>query len=343
MLAEEKLPERDGEVRGKSAILQLERDILQFISPTIRSIIKKIELKKLETLEEIRLRADKPLMIHSGGSEWFVSQGGQLLTNRTGSFVVCQQEVIKSLELMCENSVYAYQEEIRNAFLTLRGGHRVGISGRAVLDGASMKFIKDVSSLNIRMSRQVKGCASKIIKYLISENREIYNTLIISPPQCGKTTLLRDISRLLGDGIDSLHFKGIKVGIIDERSEIAACYKGVPQNDIGCRSDVLDGCPKQVGMSMLLRSMSPEVIITDEIGNQGDYDAVMKVLNAGVKLITSAHGYNISEMKSREEVIRLIEKKIFERYVVLDNTKGPGNVKEIVDGQRMEVIYSDAS
>lgn len=327
----------------KEDLLHFERDILQYISPSIRNILKMIDITKLDSLEEIRLRAGKPLMIHTMGEEWFVGQGGQLSADGASCVFVSQEEIIKSLELMCENSLYAYQEEIKNGFLTLRGGHRVGIAGRAVLDGAQLKFIKDVSSLNIRMSRQVKGCAEKLLKYLVASPQDIYSTLIISPPQCGKTTMLRDIARQLGDGITSMNFKGVKIGIIDERCEIAACYKGVPQNDVGCRTDVLDGCPKQAGMSILLRAMSPQVVITDEIGNQGDFDAVMKVVNAGIRLITTAHGYNISEMKSRQEVLHLIEKKVFERIIVLDNSKGPGTLKEIVNGTNMEVICRDAS
>ena len=170
------------------------------------------------------------------------------------------------------------------------------------------------------------------------KNGSVYNTLIISPPGCGKTTLLRDLSRVVSSGSQKFGFNGLKVGIIDERSEIAACYKGVSQNEIGVRTDVLDGCPKAVGMSMMLRSMSPQVIVTDEIGNQGDKEAVMRILNAGVKIITTAHGFNISELKTRQEVLGLIEEKAFERFIVLSNILGPGTIEEIVDGTIMKII-----
>lgn len=343
MGTEEKTACRKEQMALRDSCRDMERDIFQYISPGIRAVLSSVDKREMETLEEIRLRAGKPLMLHTRGEEWFVGPDSILKRKSGGAFVVSSEEVLKSFELMCENSIYAFQDEIKSGFITLRGGHRVGICGKAVLEGCNLKLIKDISGLNIRMSRQVKGCASEIIKYVISGSRDIFNTLIISPPQCGKTTILRDMARLLGDGINPLGFYGVKVAIIDERCEIASCYKGIPQNDVGCRTDVLDGCPKQIGMAIMLRSMSPQVIITDEIGNEGDYDAVMKVMNSGVKLITSAHGYNISELKSRQEVIKLIEKKVFERLVVLDSSKGPGTVREIVDGRNMEVIYRAAA
>jgi stage III sporulation protein AA len=317
----------------------IEKDIIPFLSLEIRSILRAIDTQKTCSLEEIRLRADKPLMVHSNIKDWFVDKGGQLRDSCANAYIVRQEDIIKTLELMSENSIYAFQEEIRNGFITLKGGHRVGICGKAVVESSNIKNIKDVSGLNIRLSKEVYGCSSKIIRYILDGGQNVYNTLIISPPQCGKTTVLRDIARILGDGSDQLDFKGIKVGIVDERSEIAACYRGIPQNNVGVRTDVLDGCPKSLGMTMMLRSMSPQVIITDEIGNHGDKEAVMKVINAGIKIITSAHGYNISELKTRQEVLSLIEAGVFERYIVLSREEGPGTLKEVIGGENMELVY----
>jgi stage III sporulation protein AA len=316
--------------------IRIEREVFNFIFEDIRKLLEKINRSNLETLEEIRLRANKPVMIINRSGDWFVDRDGKLSKNHVSSYGVRQWEIAKTLELMSENSIYAFQEDIRNGFITLKGGHRVGVAGKAVMDGSSIKSIKDISGLNIRLSREVYGCSEKVIKHIINKN-SVYNTLIISPPQCGKTTILRDVARVLSDGIDEYNFKGKKVGIIDERSEIAACYKGIPQNNVGVRTDVLDACPKRLGMSIMLRSMSPDVIITDEIGNDGDRDAVHKVINAGVKIITSAHGYNISELKSRQEVLSLIKERVFERYIVLSNRQGPGTVEEVIDGISMKV------
>ena len=319
----------------------LKQEIFQFVSENVLDVLLKVDRSKFEALEEIRLRSNQPLIIQNSKREWFVSYDGNMSAKRENAFIVKQEDIFKSLELMCESSVYAFMEEIKNGYITLKGGHRVGIAGRTIVENSNIKFIKDISGLNIRISRQIFGCAEKLMKYIYSGSDQIYNTLIISPPACGKTTMLRDIARILGNGSENRGFPGLKVGIVDERSEIAACLKGVPQNDVGCRTDVLDGCPKNLGMAMLLRSMSPQVIITDEIGGQGDFDAVMKVRNAGVKIITSAHGYNISELKSRQEVLNMIKSRVFERYIVLDNKNGPGTVREIIDGNDMEVIHCD--
>ncbi len=326
---------------NENGLRKLVRDILPMLPRELADVLGRVETRDLDQLEEIRLRADKPLMLQNYRNEWFVRADGSLADTPEKAVIVTQRDISGTLEIMSENSIYAFQEEIRNGYLTLKGGHRIGIAGRVVYDGSSIKNIKDISGLNIRLSRQVLGCAGKILKFLIKGRSEIYNTLLISPPQCGKTTLLRDIARSLGNGIPGMDFKGVKVGIVDERSEIAACFKGLPQNNVGIRTDVMDGCLKSIGMTMMIRSMSPDVIITDEIGCEGDRDAVLGVLNAGVKIITSAHGYNISELKSRREVLKLLEDKVFERYIVLGNSRGPGTLVEVIDGATMKSVAGE--
>ncbi|MGE5614176.1 MAG: stage III sporulation protein AA [Bacillota bacterium] len=321
-----------------SSTSSLKRDILPMLSKRTAAAIENALIYGLEPLEEIRLRAEKPLVLQNFYKEWFIGRDGLLTSNPSGSFIVSRDDIKTSLELMSENSIYAYHDEICDGYITIKGGHRVGLAGRVILDGNTIKNIKDISGLNIRLSNQVYGCSKKIIGYILRNGSDIYNTLIISPPQCGKTTILRDIARNLSNGIKELEFNGIKVGIVDERSEIAACFRGVPQNDVGIRTDVLDGCPKRIGMPMMIRSMSPRVIITDEIGNDGDREAVHNVLNAGVRIITTAHGYNISELKSRREVLKLIEDRVFERYIVLGNGKGPGTLVEVIDGREMKPL-----
>ncbi|MCX7843272.1 MAG: stage III sporulation protein AA [Clostridia bacterium] len=327
------------DTKEKCEVFSLQREILPYISQRLRNILQKTAAGDLTGIEEIRMRSCKPLILQGSRGELFIDPEGVPSHSCQNPITANPEDIQKTLELMSENSIYAYQDEIKNGYITLKGGHRVGIAGRVVLEGNSIKNIKDVSGLNIRLSRQVKGCAAKVIKYLLKGSENVRSTLIISPPQCGKTTLLRDIARILSDGVPALGFKGVKVGVVDERSEIAACYKGVPQNDLGMRTDVMDGCPKAAGMNLMLRAMSPRVIITDEIGNSGDKDAVMQVINAGVKIITTAHGFNISEMKTRKEVLELIEQRVFERYLVLSGSDGPGTLEEVADGIAMEVIY----
>lgn len=327
--------ERNTSHNGTSS---LATEILPMLSQRVAAVIVRAGLSGLELLEEVRLRAEKPLVLQNYYREWFIGADGTLSAKPSGSFIVTQEDIRISLELMSENSIYAYQDEIRNGYITIKGGHRVGLSGRVIADGCTVKNMKDIAGLNIRLSNQILGCSKMVIGYLIKSDMDIYNTLIISPPQCGKTTILRDIARTLSDGLPEFGFKGVKVGIVDERSELAACLRGIPQNNVGLRTDVLDGCPKSIGMLMLIRSMSPKVIITDEIGNDGDREAVHSVLNAGVRIITSAHGYNVSELKSRREVLRLMEDKVFERYIVLGNANGPGTLIEVFDGTNMKSV-----
>jgi stage III sporulation protein AA len=324
-------------------VKNLERDILQFISLEIRKVLQNTGIQRLKHMEEIRLRAGRPLMIQNYEGNWFVGTDSSLRKVDKDSYIVEQGEIRKTLELISENSIYAYQEEIRRGYITLKGGHRVGIVGKAVMEDGYVKNIKDISGLNIRISKEVPGCSTEAIKYILNGKNNIFNTLIISPPQCGKTTMLRDMARILSNGSTKLGMPGLRIGIVDERSEIAACYKGIPQNDVGVQSDILDGCPKSVGMTMMIRSMSPQVIITDEIGDYGDKNAVMSVLNAGIKILTSAHGYNVSELKSRREVLSLIEENAFERFIVLSNHNGPGTLEEVIDGTTMKVIYKRGS
>lgn len=322
----------------ESRIKRLRSDILPVLPKRLADPLSRTDAAILEALEEIRLRADKPLMLQNYRGDLYIGEDGVSEALPENALTVRQEDIFRAMELMSENSIYAYQEEIRNGYITIRGGHRVGIAGRTVMEGGSVKNIKDISGLNIRLSGQMIGCSSKVLKYLVYGNSEIYNTLVISPPQCGKTTILRDMARALSDGVTELGFAGVKVGVVDERSEIAACFRGTPQNDLGVRTDVLDGCPKSLGMAMIIRSMSPRVVITDEIGNEGDRDAIMGVVNAGVRIVASAHGYNISELKSRREVLRLIEEKVFERYIVLGCSRGPGTLVEVVDGRTMESL-----
>jgi len=280
----------------------------------------------LRTAGEIRIRTGLPLCVIGGlhKEKYFLSANGRIVS-APSAYLAPKEEVNRIFASICRSSVYAYKEDIRNGFITLRGGHRVGIAGKMLPDGS----VYDVSSLNIRIARQVKGCAAELIRHIIKKEDEIYSTLIISPPACGKTTMIRDIARILGSGSKSPYFKGANVGIIDERSEIAACYNGMPANDVGMMTDVYDACPKEKGILMMIRSMAPEIIITDEIGGPGDAAAVESAMNAGVKIIATAHGSRLSDLKVRREIAAMISAGVFERYITLSSTNGPATIQEV--------------
>ena len=262
-----------------------------------------------DTLEEIRIKINQPVLIIADESELIVKPLKQITTEVL--------EVI--LNNLMNYSIYAYEEELAKGYITIEGGHRVGICGRVVKNENNITLIKDISSLNIRRSREIKGCAESVISQIF--DKSLQNTVIVSPPKCGKTTLLRDIVRMLS-------YNGYRVGVIDERSEIAGMYRGQPAYDIGPRTDVLDGCPKAEGMLMMIRSMSPDVIVTDEIGKSEDIEAIESALCSGVKVITTIHG-NTYEDLIRSRLGQLIESKVFSRIIFLTNTPATGTISEV--------------
>ncbi|MGL5313500.1 MAG: stage III sporulation protein AA, partial [Peptostreptococcaceae bacterium] len=225
----------------------------------------------------------------------------------------------------------SFMDDIKKGFITLQGGHRVGLVGKAIVEDGQVKNIKHISSLNIRVSREIIGCSNKIMSHIIRADNRVNNTLIISPPQCGKTTLIRDIVRNLSNGNEDYGFKGIKVALIDERNEISGSYLGTPQMDVGIRTDIIETCPKDLGIVMLLRSMSPNLIVTDEIGNSEEVRALYTALNGGVSLITTVHGDSIEDIRNRKELSSLLDKELFKKVIILSAKKGPGTIEKIYD------------
>ena len=311
--------------RKESALLW-QLPILEALPDTIQKMIKRLPIYLLQDMEEIRIRENRPLMVYSNGREYFVSQEGTISSRRDTAYQITADDTQKLLQLISDYSLYAFDEEIRNGYLTLRGGHRVGMTGKAVLEDGKIRTMKYIKSFNIRISREVIGAADKIMPYLLT-GKDICHTLILSPPQMGKTTLLRDLARKISDGFPG--FQGLKVGVVDERSEIAGCWHGLPQKKIGFQTDVLDGCPKAAGIMMMIRSMSPRVIITDEIGRVEDVAAIQEALNACIRIITSAHAAGIKDALARPFLSSLLESRIFERVAVLGDTLGVGTLEKI--------------
>jgi len=304
--------------------------ILPILPGEIKRILLQLPDSLADTLEEIRIRAEKPLMVICDGKDYFLDFRGNISFSPSLGYKVTLKECQLLLANMSDFSLYAIEDELKNGYLTLKGGHRVGIVGKGVIENGKIKLLKYCSGFNIRITRQLLGVADKVLPYIIKNKQEIYHTLIVSPPQMGKTTLLRDIIRLLSDGCK--YFNGVKVGVVDERSEIAGCYQGIAQNMVGIRTDILDACPKAEGIIMLIRSMSPRIIVTDEIGRMEDIYAIEEALNAGVKMITTAHGSGLEDLARRPVLKEIMKSGIFERYIVLGNSLGVGTVEAILDG-----------
>ena len=291
--------------------------LTSYFDSELKFLFTNMEEQFFNQIEEIRIRANNPIIIIYRNKEFFLDKNGKFTDDETKSIKVTVENINKTIELISNHSIYAFGEELKSGYITITGGHRIGITGKTIIENGQIKTIKNINGLNIRIATQIKGCAKNVLNKIIEQ--QVLNTLIISPPGCGKTTLLRDIIRQISNGIPN-KLNGQAVGVVDERSEIAGCYRGIPQNDLGIRTDILDSCPKAEGMIMLLRSMAPKVIAVDEIGNKKDVEAIEDILNAGVKLICTMHGYSIDDVKKRTHMGPLINKKVFDRYVVLKNT-----------------------
>lgn len=292
------------------------KEIIEVLPKSIASLLVKYTPERTENMEEIRIRVSRPLET--------IENGRPIYHN----YHVTGEDAIQLLNKLGQYSIYTLEEELKRGYVTIQGGHRVGLAGKVITENGRVKVIRDVTSFNIRIAKQKIGVATPLAPYLFDSYWK--NTIIIGPPQTGKTTLLRDLARMISSGIETRQIPAMKVGIVDERSEIAGCVKGVPQATLGPRVDVLDACPKAEGMMMMIRSMSPDVLIVDEIGREEDSQAIMEAVNAGVSLIVTAHGHQVSDLMKRPSLEKVIKAGVIERYVELSRTKGPGTIRNIL-------------
>ena len=281
------------------------KNILLKLPCEIREQINGLEEKGYQ-ITEITIRSGKKAVIK--GKNRYVKL----------NYFTSVEDVNECLKKLCDLSVYAYMEELKNGFITVKGGHRIGICGTAVIKDNKIYNIKNINSLNIRIAHAIKGCGEA---FGINPK----SMLVISPPGCGKTTLLRDICRNVG--------MSHKVSVVDERGEIAGVFEGVPCFDVGDMTDVMSLCKKTDGIEIMLRSMSPEYIVTDEIA-AADYESINRAMSYGVNIIASAHGSNIKETVLRLGLQNI--SKLFNKIVLLSNRNGAGTVEKIVCGGIVE-------
>lgn len=299
----------------------MDQSWLSVFPDTLRRLLAKLPETMLAELEEIRVREGRPFEVNAGGRYQFLTPAGELTSIPSRAYHPDRQDTGRLLDLLTNHSLYTMEEELRKGFITLPGGHRVGLSGRTVLAGGRVEHLRDISGFNIRLARELKGIGDPLLPHLLDfRHRTVLHTLILSPPQQGKTTLVRDLVRQISGGSwrhPEARWPGKKVAVIDERSEIAGSKFGVPSFDLGPRTDVMDGCPKSEGMMMMIRSMSPEVLVVDEIGRPEDAEALTEALHAGVRVIATAHGADVEDLESRPVLSKLIGASFFQRYIVL--------------------------
>lgn len=295
--------------------------LLRLLIPELRAEL--LRLGDLDDLQEIRLRLGQPVRLRRARRE----QDLPLLWQ--------EEQQQNQLMLFTENSLYAFEEQVRQGFITLPGGHRAGLCGTAWYDEGRLAGFRDIASINLRIAREIPGVARPLLPYIISGGR-VRRTLLAAPPGVGKTTLLRDLARLLAEGEAGIAAQN--VGIADERQELAAVYAGRPALDLGSRCDVISGCAKALAVAMLLRTMSPDVIITDEIGSAADAAALQEALNAGVSVLASAHAAAYDELLARPSLKELLLGGYFERVILPERRGGRLAVRAVYDESGVRLL-----
>ena len=304
--------------------MDIKERIKTFIATEPAKRLTQLSSADFTALTELRLRADKPMFARLAGQDYVFSSQGKSLAINNNTYSPNATDIAETIERISQYSFYAFEPELCLGYITLPGGHRVGVAGQAVIENGTVRAWRHINSINFRIAHSIKGCADEILPFIYEKS--VMHTMIISPPGAGKTTLLRDIVRQISNGTSAS--QGLNIGLVDERSEVAGCFRGIPQNDVGLRTDVLDCCPKAEGMIMLLRAMSPDVIAVDELGTKNDAEAVEAVLTAGVKLICTAHGSNLDDVTRNPNLSSLINHRIFQRYIILS---APGQPPTVLD------------
>lgn len=298
-------------------------ETIQFFSACLPRTAGKVLAAQAEgTVREIRIRA--------GGHASVLTGREELICSGTCS----PQQVAQIAEALCEHALYVRAEEQRQGFVTLRGGHRMGLCGRVIAHGQSIRALREISSLCVRVAGQWPGAADPLMPYLWDEDGQLRSLLVIGLPGMGKTTILRDACRKLSE-------QGVHMCVVDERSEIAAMSGGVAQLDVGPNTDVLDGCAKEAGLRWMLRAMSPEMLVTDELGSTLDVQAVMDAARSGVGVMATLHGRTMETALSRGALYTLVQNRIFDRYVLLD-TQHVGRISLICDEKLRPVNAQEA-
>lgn len=289
-------------------------EIIRLFPPILKEKLIDALASRWTTLQEIRFRINRPLeLVFDEHEEWMKVKPSE-------------QDGLYVLNQLSQFSLYRIEDELREGFITIEGGHRVGLAGKVNTTNGFVKAIKHIASFNIRIAKEKIGAAAGFIQHLYQYN--YVNTLIVGPPQTGKTTLLRDIARLVSTGWGDVSPQ--KTGIIDERSEIGGSIKGIPQHHLGTRTDIMDACPKAEGMMMMIRSMSPEVLVVDEIGSGQDVQALMEAIHSGVTIVCSIHGNSYEDIQKRPSLKPLFQEQTFDRFVVLKRTNKPGVIDSIL-------------
>lgn len=309
---------------------------VSFVAERIKTALKNAGRNVKENVSEVTLRAEKYVVVSLHGKSFMITKNGELTVQAANALICSKEELEDSFRRLCDFSVHSYQNNIVSGFITLCGGHRVGICGTAVCsESGILTSVRDISSLNIRIAREFKGSCDEVFGRLFKNG--VSGLLIAGPPSSGKTTVLRDLIRRISDFNDA---GGKKVCVIDERSEIAAMKNGVSLNDVGINSDILSGYPKNAAIQTALRTMAPQIIACDEVSTDDEIEAIEQGANSGVIFIASVHAADFNDLVKRKQIEKLLNIGCFENVVLLKGAKEPGKILGIYEtGEVKDEIY----
>lgn len=273
------------------------RQAINCLPIKLQTDFDKLKTEEKAICQEIRLRCGQPICLQINGKEKIF-----------GKDVISNKDLSEIINRATQYSVHSFAESLKNGFITIEGGHRIGICGTAVIQNGALSSFQNITSLNIRIARQIKKAASDAIINSIYDGEFLTSSLIISPPGWGKTTLLRDTMRQISD-------KGVRVSVADERCELCGVYHGIPQFDIGEHTDVIDSCPKAIAALILLKTMSPQLLIMDEITSEKDAEAIFYSAHCGVAVLATAHALDFDDFRQRVLYKKVLDMRIFEQII----------------------------
>lgn len=303
-------------------------DAAKVLPQELNMMVCRLPQQTKANIREIRLRCARPFAVNLSNKDVFLTRAGHLVSTETQDVVcITPDEIDECFKRLCEYSVYSHQNEMINGFITVKNGHRAGLCGSAVVENGRVNGVRGISSINLRVARQIFGVADVLIKQVLCN--QMGGVLICGIPGSGKTTLLRDVVR-------QLSLRGLRVSVVDERGEIAAVYCGQAGNNLGPRCDVLDGYPKGEGILIAVRCLAPDIVVCDEIGGEQEAEALLTGINCGVSVIATVHAADKDELLRKKQVMRLITAGAFRHIVFLHDATSPCSIREVV---RADELY----
>lgn len=308
------------------------QQLISYFPPELQPALQDMPNFVRYNLQEIRIRSGQPVMLVTGKENLILLKRGQVSRSVSQADLFVSRDQLQRLyEALCDYSVHSHEEELKNGFLTIPGGHRIGVCGTFLTENKKIYGLKDITSVNIRIAREVFGAADGLFDAF--PNKQACSFLLVGAPSSGKTTILRDFVRQISDGVRG---PMIKTAVIDERGEISAAAHGRIENHLGASCDVYYLCPKAQGMEMAIRTGSPQFLVCDELGSQEETDLLLQCMASGVKTAATVHGESFEELFLKKPIEKLIASGVFQQVVLLEKNGGtPGKIREVLPAKEL--------